>query len=403
MIEWPLRPSPKTWWLGGLNKKSLKVLLGYNYFPHQVNIKQRVEGWLARLRTSGFNVEGFVLTIDPPRSAMGWKELNQRWQRGDKALIYKYEQLINRISDGGFDVFVNANGSGIHPEFVPYIPATTVYACFDDPESSEKLSKPVASAFDLSMVGNIACLDMYRTWGVKYAYWWPIGHHPNDYDHTLTEESIRSMHRDHNLTILCERVSSWRINRLDKVVKAFPNGQYYGKGWPKGFLPESERIPLLRNTKIGINIHNSIGPVNSRTYVLPANGVMQICDNKSNLAKIYNLGSEVIGYESMEEAIELCHYYLRHEDERQEIAVNGWKRAIREYNELAVFQRLIDAVHDVRQTNPQISSLSQRESLGKLHLCRRKTIPVRLLKHVSTLWHRFFHFIKSRVNSYVRS
>src|SRR5262249_52274717 len=88
--------------------------------------------------------------------------------------------------------------------------------------------------------------------------------------------------------------------------------------------------------------HNSTGPVNFRTYYLPANGVMQICDNKSHLAKVFEVGREVVGYESIDEAIELCAYYLRHDEQRIAIALAGWERAIRDYNEVACFRRLVD-------------------------------------------------------------
>ena len=376
----------------------MKILLGYNYYTHSIDVQQRVEAWLDRLRVSGFDVEGFVLTLTPPGPAMKWEELDRRWRNGDKLLISMYERLISRIAKGGFDVFVNANGSAIHPEFVPYIPAITVYSCFDDPESSYRLSRPVASAFDMSMVGNIACLDMYHSWGAEFAYWWPIGHHPSDYDHTLVEEDIRTKHRRHDLTILCERVSPWRKVRLDKIARAFPQGKFYGKGWPNGFLPESKRVSLLQNTKIGVNIHNSIGPVNSRTFVLPANGVMQLCDNKSHLAEIYDLGTEVIGYESMEEAIELCNYYLQHEKEREEIAINGWKRAIHEYNEIAVFQRLIDAVIDFGLRRRELRSLpSKQGSIDRLYSHRRKTTAVRMSSRASDALHRFSRAIKKKI------
>ena len=89
----------------------------------------------------------------------------------------------------------------------------------------------------------------------------------------------------------------------------------HGAGWPKGFLPEKERVPLLQRTKIGVNIHNSTGPINFRTYYLPANGVMQICDNKKHLPMVFELNKEVVGFDSIEEAIDLCRYYLEHDEE----------------------------------------------------------------------------------------
>ena len=97
-------------------------------------------------------------------------------------------------------------------------------------------------------------------------------------------------------------------------------------------------MALLQRTKIGINIHNSTGPINLRTYYLPANGVMQICDNKSYLGKVFELNKEVVGFDTIDEAIELCHYYLMHDDERRKIAAAGWERVLLDYNEVAILR-----------------------------------------------------------------
>ena len=103
------------------------------------------------------------------------------------------------------------------------------------------------------------------------------------------------------------------------------------------FYDEDKKTDLYQRTKIGPNFHNSSGPINFRTFTLPANGVMQLCDNKKNLGKIFELNKEVIGFDSVEEAIDQTRYYLSHDNERIEIAIAGWKRALKDYNEITVF------------------------------------------------------------------
>jgi hypothetical protein len=257
-----------------------------------------------------------------------------------------YDKLACRLES--YDVFVNWNGINLHPEFVRQIPIFKAYACFDDPESSDRLSRPVASSYDLALVGNIAEVETYYKWGVKEAKHWPLGFFSVDYDHSLTKEKILNVARNDDVTLICERISAWRKERLDKFAEAFPHGSFFGHGWPNGFLPDRERIPLYQRTKIGLNIHNSTGPINFRTFILPANGVMQICDNKTHLGKLFELNKEVIGYDSIEEAIDLCHYYLKHDDERIQIAAAGWERAHRDYNEVAVFEMLIRYIEEAR-------------------------------------------------------
>ncbi len=141
--------------------------------------------------------------------------------------------------------------------------------------------------------------------------------------------------------MMMDRLSPWRKARLDKLAEAFPQAHFYGNGWGRRYLPPDKELDYLRRAKIGPNLHNSTGPINFRTFYLPANGVMQICDNKSHLGKVYELDKEVIGFSTVEECIDLCRYFLAHDAERRQIAAEGWRRAVTDYNEVAVFSRTV--------------------------------------------------------------
>jgi hypothetical protein len=366
----------------------VRILLGYSYHPYQYNIQSWTEAWLARLRSHGIAIDGFCLTLNPPGNNLIWPELDALWRRGDRDLLMMYERLARKAQS--YDVFVNFNGINLHPEFVGQLPTFNAYSCFDDPESSDNLSRPVAWAYDLSLVGNVAAVDAYRSWGVKEARFWPLGFREDDYNPALTRARILSGERDVDVALTCERETPWRRARVDKFAAAFPQGAYYGKGWPNGFLAENQRVPLYQQTKIGVNIHNSTGPINFRTYILPANGVMQLCDNKSHLGQIFALGSEVVGFESVEEAIELCRYYLAHPDERRQVAAAGWERALTDYNEVAIFRLMLKYVAELRAPVQKsredavlyLNRQRKRTTLARgLHLIRRVahkvTYPVR--------------------------
>lgn len=375
----------------------MKILLGHS-FPDQTTFGTIwIENWLRRLRIAGFEVYPFSLVINQQRPVLYFNELDILWRYQDTRLLAMYESLGKTLLD--YDVFICFNGSNIHPNFVSSLNCFTVYACFDDPEASPKLSKPVAGAFDLAMVGNIAEVDSYKSWGVKEVRWWPLGFRQDDYDPHLTAEAILEGRRDIEVALLCERVTRYRKDRVDRFVKAFPNGSYYGLGWPAGFLPEDRRISTLQRTRIGINIHNSTGPINFRTFYLPANGVMQLCDNKSNLGKIFDLGKEAVGYDSIEEAIELTRYYLEHDAERRVIAAAGWKRALADYNEVACFKRVTDAISelsDAAKENRRIHYIDVQpyKSQGKWKVFSNRFILF--------MW-QIFNFTRLTVRSVVRS
>jgi hypothetical protein len=317
----------------------MKILLGFHYHDYPLDVQDIWKSYLARISAPGVEVTPFPLTLQARGRKEDWKVLDRKWKIGDTALMRKYESLATALE--GHDVFFNYASINVHPEFLSQLPSFNVMAHFDDPENSEQVSKPVAHAYDLCLVGNAAEVETYKAWGAK-AVFWPLGFRHDDYDPRLTEESILKGDRDVDMTILCERDLVWRRARLDAVAAAFPQGRYHGLGWPAGFLAESERVPLLQRTKVGINIHNSTGPINFRTYALPANGVMQVCDNKSHLGQLFELGKEVVGFDTVEEGIDLARYYLDHDEERREIAAAGFRRSLRDYNEKAVWRLAVD-------------------------------------------------------------
>lgn len=315
----------------------MKVLLGYSYYQRIVDVKSWIERWTKRLTNEKLKVSPFCLTLNPPNGRIPWPKLDRMWKEKDKDLLLMYEKLELELEN--FDIFINWNGINLHPEFVEHLSKKTkmIYSCFDDPESSEDLSKPVASSYDLCLIGNIAEINTYKKWGVENVEFWPLGFFKEEYDDSITEAQIRSSERDQDITLLCERVSPWRKERLDKFATTFPKGNYYGRGWENGFLDPNKKLNLFRRTKIMPNFHNSTGPINLRTYAGPANGALLLCDNKSYLSKLYKLNEEAIGFDTVEEAIELCRYYLEKDEERQEIAIKGWKRALKDYNDISAF------------------------------------------------------------------
>jgi spore maturation protein CgeB len=325
-------------------RDKLKIVYAYTIFQSAAygDVRAMNEKYIGDLNKAGFNVEGFCLTLDPPNDALTFKELDRKWKWGDPTLFNMYEELERKID--GKDVLINASGVNLHPQFVERLPIFTVYQCFDDPESSEHRSKPTAFSYDLSLVGNIAEVDTYKSWGVKNVDWTCLGLMHGIFDKNVTYESILNGERDIDLFMMIDKTAPWRRERLNKIDTAFTEAHFYGKGWKRGLLPREKEVEMLTRTKVGPNIHNSTGPINLRTFYLPANGVMQVCDNKSHLGKLFELNKEVVGFDTIEECIDLCRYYLEHDEKRREIAANGWKRVMTDYTEEKVFERTYEII-----------------------------------------------------------
>jgi hypothetical protein len=335
----------------------------------------------------GFDVKGFCVT--PLGLNCRWlpfPELDYRWKKADRALMQMYEELAGQLHDR--DVLVLYNGANLHPDFVRQMDILKVYTAGDDPESTEILTKPCAPSFDIHLVNNIACVEMYRQWGLRNVHFWPLGSLSEEQDiEDLSENSILEPQQRTIPIIYIGEKNRYKAEILERLHQTFPDAFWAGRGWSRGRISDLEMTQLYRKSQIGWNVHNSTGPINFRTYELSAYGVMQICDNKSHLKDIYALGKEAVGFDSVEECIDLTQYYLHHKEEQRVIALNGWKRWKKDYTPDRVWDRLVDIVDDYRRNNPGTGAHSADPIILQGYLSRvssRNTIfrPLTILVHL---------------------
>ncbi len=297
--------------------------------------------WLGRLRGAGFSIEEFCLNIEGTDRWLEWPRLDRRWRGRDRHLLDMYERLSGLLADN--DVLIHIGGANLHPDFVTQLPSFNVVSYNDDPEGSEIQSRFTCAAYDSVFVGNAGCLDMYRSRGIENVAFWAIGVHEGDYDNTLTEDAILSGARELPIVFLGEQ-DAHRDHLLCPLMKQFPETAVHGYGWPDGFLPYEQQASFYANSRIGWSMDQSVGPATSRTYRVPANGVLLIGNNSAHLGNVYKLGEEAIGFDTIEECTEYTHYYLAHEQERREIAVRGWQRTMTDYRELPLWEQLLSTI-----------------------------------------------------------
>lgn len=86
------------------------------------------------------------------------------------------------------------------------------------------------------------------------------------------------------------------------------------------------RVTLNRHINVAENFAN-----NMRLYEATGVGSLLITDRKDNLGELFEIGKEVVAYDSPEEAAELIRYYAAHPDEARAIAQAGQARTLREH------------------------------------------------------------------------
>ena len=353
----------------------MKIIYSWD---HHKELRPFIEANIEKWRELGYGI-----TSVTHRDELGIKnewppdELNELYHNNYKKLSDLYDK-VRKLAET-HDVFIVAGDPIYHPEFIrSFKDIYTVIVSGDDPESSDRCSKPYVHAFDHSFAFGVnfdkdtKITDKFLEWGAKRADWWPYGVRVNMYDPALTEEDIYNGHRDRDLVYVGS--SGVKLERLAKIKKAFPQMRIYGRSywktiggnginalrsgnfpkeafkatlaglWRVKELPMDELVPLYQRCKIGINIHLSFGPSNMRTYQLPANGVMQICDCPEGLGEIFEIDKEVVVYHSIEEAVELIRYYLENDEERKKIAAAGFKRVIKDYKRITTFSKAMEKI-----------------------------------------------------------
>jgi glycosyltransferase involved in cell wall biosynthesis/predicted O-methyltransferase YrrM len=320
--------------------KTLRYLLVYP--AYSIERKETDEELANNIRELGYSIDTFPIPC--PNGWWQFPKLDYAWKNRSPELMTIYDDLEKTAQT--FDVLIAAGGSMLHPEFVATLPTYNIFICGDDPESSEILSKPVAPYFDYSFPLNASCNELYRSWGCHNVDWLFIPVYPRDFDPSITEESILNGKRDVDIALFCDRATglSNRSKRIEKLIEEFPQSYIRGNGWPGGFASSEERKRVYRNTKLGWNLHHSTGPINSRLMILPAYGILQLCDNKKYLGRVFELDKEVVGFDSLDECIDKTRYFLSHNKERREIAAQGWKRVKQDYTVQRWWERLLSCI-----------------------------------------------------------
>ena len=85
-----------------------------------------------------------------------------------------------------------------------------------------------------------------------------------------------------------------------------------------------------------INLNISVKGIQSgmpqRALDVMASGGFLLSNYQSELLEYFSYGEDMVVYESMEDAVEKCQFYLENDDLRKEIAQRGRQRVLEEHN-----------------------------------------------------------------------
>lgn len=302
--------------------------------------------------------------LDPCRYVRA-QLLDNLYYLRDPGLLKMYEDVAKLIREQGADVLMVDNCFPYHPEFLRKLPVYKVLRTTDGPLTAYDRDFAYLHAYDHVLYHSpaysqdIGMEDKLRYCGAKQADFLPLGSFDALCDTSKTEGTIHAHERDIDLVF----IGALHVNKmplLAAVKKAFgrrmrfhgltsskKNAHFNLKyGFPGWIAPVDfhEYVPLYQRAKIGINVHNrgdyTVGGY--RLFDLPANGVMQISDGGQFLEQFFSVREEVVAYKDADELISKVKYYLEHDKEREEIALNGFRRVQRDYKIANLLRKAAD-------------------------------------------------------------
>ena len=319
-----------------------------------------------------FNHEGYLRS----RKYINAIKLDILYHAKHPGLMRMYREFEECIKKNHADAIIVTNNPPYHPDFLRKLAVYKVLFSGDDPGATYMRNIPYQHAYDHIFYLNpdysedMNMSEKMRYCGMRNENWIPHGIFDEDCDPRQTEQTILEHQRDIDIIYvgapyrqkfeLLAKVKKF-FGRRCRLYGRFPfyynlffNFKYGWPGWMKS-LSFPERTRLHQRAKIGFNVHwNEYGLGNQRLYYLPANGVMQICDCPRYLNRIFEVGKEVIAYENVDELIEKIQYYLQHDDERKEIALNGFRRVVKDYRFSNIVRKsanyIVEGMGRIRET-----------------------------------------------------
>ena len=154
---------------------------------------------------------------------------------------------------------------------------------------------------------------------------------------------------------------AWFVKMLEKRgVKV----DCFGPGWPNGKVSFEEMERIFRESRINLNLSNSLNrdvrfvmgsPMNfarflrspkfaeqikARNFEIPLYGGFQLTNYVPGLERYLTLGKEVAAYTNPDDCVQQIAYYLHNDQERRGIAEEGYRRAAAEHTYVHRFSEI---------------------------------------------------------------
>lgn len=159
---------------------------------------------------------------------------------------------------------------------------------------------------------------------------------------TFLGRKLTNIERTLLLELLAEnfdfRLYTWDAESVSDNIRRFPQVDF------------DESMNIFRSSKINLNItlRSIESGVPLRVFDIMGAGGFVLSNWQPEIPELFEEGREIVTFKTPEEMLEKADYYLRHEEERREIALNGYRKVKKCYT----FEHQLQKIISILYTSP---------------------------------------------------
>lgn len=266
------------------------------------------------------------------------------------------EDLMEAAKKYRPDILFLVNGLYMQPQHLNSIRelgAKVVLWSVDDPYEA-KLSQSLSEEIDHLFTVDSSMLEQYRQTKRQNVHFLPLGadesiFYPQNSSYVFDLSFIGALFPsriNYIKTLFSESskygysckvfshsiVTSNAVPLIDETIRK--NVEF--RTFPNFLFPDQAAL-IYNQTKLNINLHRdppAIKPLspNERTFnVAACNAFQLIDDTRPDLAKLFEIGKEIVTFHDEKDLAEKASYYIKHEQERKQIAGAAYHRVLAEH------------------------------------------------------------------------
>ena len=247
------------------------------------------------------------------------------------------------------------NSTAVHMNFFSELRKKgfkTALWCTDDPYDSDSSIRR-GRLFDWVITDEIGCVEAYRSASGHKALYVPLGADTATFRKASVEANYQSdiciVGTGFDVRLRAVDFMSDYLNRKNTIIigHRWEQLQRYQllKDRIRNVVPPAEVVKYYNGAKIVLNIHREYNcrylnrnsrklktySPNNRVFDISACGAFQIISVRRDLEKYLKSGKECIVAKNSNDIINYCEHYLKHQQEREQIANNAYNKVMSEH------------------------------------------------------------------------